>query len=234
MTKKSDATRAKILRAALARFRRHGFEESTMREIADAAGVAASAAYYYFPSKESFILAYYAETQAASTLAARAAFREHDDARARLGAILHEKLDVLAKDRKLLSGLFRSIGDPQSPTSIFGEATRAVREESIQLFDEALATSTDAAALDPASRRVLVLALWGLHMGFMLFFIHDESPKQKKTRRLVDGTLDLVASLLPAAPMLAPMFASQIATILGDAGILGHAMKPQRPTPSRD
>lgn len=192
-----------------------------MRDIADAAGVAVGAAYYYFPSKESFILAYYEQTQRASTAAARAEFEKLQDVRARLGAIIHEKLDVLAKDRLLLSGLFRSIGDPQSPTSIFGEATHAVREESIQIFDEALATSAEAAALDPASRRVLVLALWGLHMGFLLFFIHDESPKQKKTRKLVDNTLDLVTSLLPAAPMLAPMFATQVATILGNAGILG-------------
>ncbi len=220
MTTKSDATRAKILRAALARFRRHGFEASTMRQIADAAGVAVGAAYYYFPSKESFVLAYYEETQRASTTAARAAFETHTDVRARLGAILHLKLDVLSKDRRLLSGLFRSIGDPQSETSIFGGATRAVREESILLFDEALATSREAAALDPSSRRVLVLALWGLHMGFMLFFIHDDSPKQRKTRKLVDSTLDLVASLVPAAPMLAPMFATQVAAILADAGLL--------------
>ena len=79
--------------------------------------------------------------------------------------------------------------------------------------------------LDAAARRVLVLALWSLHMGVMLYFIHDASPKQQKTRALVDQSLDLVAGLLPLAPQLAPMFGSAIGTILTQAGLL--------PAPSR-
>jgi AcrR family transcriptional regulator len=45
--KKSEATRAQILDVALDLFRRHGFESTTMRGIAAAAGVSLGSAYYF-------------------------------------------------------------------------------------------------------------------------------------------------------------------------------------------
>ena len=60
---KSEATRARILESALATFRERGFEKSTMREIAVAAGVAVGAAYYYFDSKDAIVMAFYQRAQ---------------------------------------------------------------------------------------------------------------------------------------------------------------------------
>lgn len=220
-------TRDQILTAALTLFRKKGFDATTMRDIAGAAGVALGAAYYYFPSKEALVLAYYERTHTKSTAHAEAVFADTADIRARLGATFHGKLDVLARDRKLLSGLFRSIADPSAESSIFGEQTRTIRDESILLFDRAIAPSPELAALDAAARRVLVLALWSLHMGVMLYFIHDSSPKQQKTRALVDHCLDLVVGLLPLAPQLAPMFGDAIGKILADADLLGAPWRPE-------
>ena len=56
---KSEQTRQRILEAALELFRVKGFAAATMREVAVAAGVATGAAYYYFPSKEAIVLAFY-------------------------------------------------------------------------------------------------------------------------------------------------------------------------------
>src|SRR5712692_338186 len=60
---KSDQTRARIVAAALELFRNHGFEATTMREIAQSAGVATGAAYYYFDSKDAIVLAFYDQAQ---------------------------------------------------------------------------------------------------------------------------------------------------------------------------
>ena len=60
---KSEETRARILDAAMDLFRRQGFEEATMREIAAEAGVATGAAYYYFESKDAIVLAFYDQAQ---------------------------------------------------------------------------------------------------------------------------------------------------------------------------
>jgi AcrR family transcriptional regulator len=226
---KGEETRDRIHAAALSLFRKKGFDGTTMRDIAAAAEVALGAAYYYFPSKDAIVLAYYERTNAKSNEQTEAVFASTDDVRARLGAAFHAKLDVLARDRKLLSGLFRSIADPSADVSIFGERTRAVRDDSILLFDRAISPSPEIADLDPAARRVLVLALWSLHMGVMLYFIHDASPKQHKTRTLVDHTLDLVVGLLPLAPQLAPMFGAAIGSILAEAGLLGDRQDAQGP-----
>ena len=221
--KQGEKTRARIHTAALRVFRKKGFDGATMRDIAAAAGVAVGAAYYYFPSKEAIVLAYYECTHRDSSAQAEAVFATTDDVRVRLGAAFHAKIDTLAHDRKLLSGLFRSIADPSAEVSIFGVRTRAIRDESILLFDRAIAPSPELQMLDAGARRVLVLALWSLHMGVMLFFIHDTSPGQRKTRALVDRSLDLLVGLFPIAPQLAPMFGDAIGSILADSGLLGGA-----------
>src|ERR1700728_4018505 len=58
-TNKGEVTERKILDAALEMFCTKGFEETTMRDIAAVAGVATGAAYYYYPSKDAIVLAFY-------------------------------------------------------------------------------------------------------------------------------------------------------------------------------
>ena len=227
--KRGEDTRATILGAALSLFRAKGFDGATMRDIAAKSGVTLGAAYYYFPSKEAIVLAYYERTHRESSAQAEAIFATTEDVRARLGAAFHAKLDVLARDRKLLSGLFRSVADPSAEASIFGERTRAIRDESILLFDRAIAPAPELATLDGGARRVFVLALWSLHMGVLLYFVHDASRRQHKTRALVDRSLDLVTGLLPVAPVLAPMFGDAIGSILADAGLLAAAKVELKP-----
>ena len=212
--KKSEATREKILEAALRLFRRRGFEKTTMRDVAKAAGLAVGAAYYYFPSKDALVLAYYDRTQLAHTTLAREGMKRADDVGGRLRAVLHTKIDTIERDRKLLSALFRSIGDPASELSIFGGKTRRVRDESIALFREALAPEK----LPPELETSIALAFWSLSMGLVLFFIHDDSPQHRKTRALVDRSVELVAPMLPMVPMLAPMGAPLLEA-LREAGL---------------
>jgi AcrR family transcriptional regulator len=217
---RGEATRTKIFAAALARFRKRGFAATTMREIAEDAGVALGAAYYYFPSKDAIVLAYYDETQRLTAQRVTETFADTTDVRERLGVAFHARLDVLARDRKLLSAIFHSIADPSAEISIFGKKSKRVRDESIRLFEQAVEPSAAFAALDDAAKRVLVLSLWSLHMGVLLYFVHDRSKKQERTHRLVDQALDMVSGLLPIAPELAPIFGSQVAAILKEAELL--------------
>ena len=64
---KSEETRDRILQAAQEMFHDRGFESTTMREIAVAAGVATGAAYYYFDSKDAIVLAFYGVCVAVAT-----------------------------------------------------------------------------------------------------------------------------------------------------------------------
>src|SRR5438105_4484562 len=167
---KSEATRQRILEAALALFRKRGFERTTMRDVAKAAGVALGAAYYYFPSKDALVLAYYGSTQDAHSRVAREAMQDAPLLESRLRIVLHTKIDTIERDRKLLSALFKSVGDPSSELSVFSKQAKKVRDDSIALFHEALAPEELPAEL----KTTLALAFWSLSMGLVLFFIHDE------------------------------------------------------------
>jgi hypothetical protein len=56
-------------------------------------------------------------------------------------------------------------------------------------------------------RAELPYLLWVYHMGITLFWIHDRSPKHRRTYRLVDHTVDLVAKLITLAsnPLMRPL-----------------------------
>src|SRR5262245_62454986 len=61
--RKSEETRSLILETALELLTERGYEETTMRAIAEKAGVALGNTYYYFRSKEHLIQAFYDRLQ---------------------------------------------------------------------------------------------------------------------------------------------------------------------------
>jgi AcrR family transcriptional regulator len=215
--RKSELTRARILEAALALFRKHGLESTTMRDVAEAAGLSLGAAYYYFPSKEAILLAYYSHNQDAHEERARMALKGAAELRHRLGILMHTKLDSIQKERKLLGSIVQRLADPSDPISAFAEETSKVRQRAIALFASAL----DGQPLPDDLKTLLGPALWFLHMGFLLYFVHDPSPKQARTRQLVDDTLDFLVPLiaLGATHATAPLRA-QLKATLSRAGLL--------------
>jgi AcrR family transcriptional regulator len=201
-TKKSVGakTRALILEKALEIFREQGFDAATIRSIAKSAKVATGAAYYYFPSKEAIVAAYYDHVQERHEAKVRESVVGTMDLRERLGIVFHSKLDILKSDRKFLGALFRYAGEPDHPLSVFGKGTASQRAHSVSIFREALADSE----ISDELRQLLPGGLWLLHLGAILFFIYDESAEQRRTRTLVNGVLDLVTQLLnlTSAPLI--------------------------------
>jgi AcrR family transcriptional regulator len=212
-----EDTRRAIFETALALFREQGFERTTMRDVAGRVGVSLGAAYYYFASKDAIVGAYYDHVHDEHADRCRAAFATDPDLRARLRVALHSKVDVMAADRKLLRALFRYGGDPDHELSWFGPATAHRRRESIALFGEALAGESLPADLREAGPTLL----WSLHMGVLLFFVYDESPDHRRTRRLIDATVDLTVDLrrIVTSPLLRPI-RKRLLGILGHAGLL--------------
>jgi AcrR family transcriptional regulator len=220
-TKKSvgEKTRALILEKALEIFRTLGFDAATIRNIANSAKVATGAAYYYFPSKEAIVAAYYDHVQEMHETRVREAGLGRVELRERLGIVFHSKLDILKSDRKFLGALFRYSGEPDHPLSVFGKGTASQRAHSIGVFREALSDSVVSDDL----RQLLPGALWLLHLGAILFFIYDESPEQRRTRTLVNGVLDLVTELLKLtrAPLIRTFlqpFQGKLLGLLKEAG----------------
>jgi len=214
-----EKTKAVILQTALHLFRRSGFEVTTMRDIARTAKVATGAAYYYFPSKEAIVAAYYDQVQllhrerAGDELTTKAGLRE------RLGVVMHSKLEILKDDRMFLGALFRYTGDPQHPLSVFGKATQSQRSHSVAVFEQAMAGTNVSEEL----QQLLPWALWLGHLGIVLFFVYDDSEGQQRTHQLVDGMLDLLTRFVEltssalARPFVQP-FATKMLGMLRAAG----------------
>jgi AcrR family transcriptional regulator len=208
----SKQTRASILSHAIGRFRENGFDATTMRDVAEAADVAIGAAYYYFPSKEAIVQAYYDDVQAEHARRVGSALSERKlNLEERLRIAFHTKFDILAHDRKLLGALFRYSADPDHPLSVFGPTSGPVREASMDVFNTAIGGEK----LPDDVRAVLPVALWAAHMGILLYFIYDQSPDQARTRKLIDGVTRLIVRLLGLAKMaiLKPLRGSLISLL---------------------
>ena len=201
----SPTTRDKILKTALALFRKSGFDKTTMRDVASEAGVATGAAYYYFRSKEELVMAFYLRTAEMEREEFAAALLSTKDLRKRIRALIDIKLRQFADHRSLLTALLKAGVDPRDPLSPFGEQTAPVREQSLAWFARAVEGSDLKVPKDLAPH--LPRLLWLYHMGLIYFWIVDTSPGQRRTQKLLDGTLDLIMQLLRLAslPLMGPV-----------------------------
>jgi AcrR family transcriptional regulator len=202
-TVKGEQTRTVIFETALELFRDRGFDSTTMQDIAAAARVVKSAAYYYFPSKEAIVTAYYDAIQTEQERLCAEVFAQTGDLRRRLEAALMTKFDLAQNDRKLLGIIFRYAGEPAHPLSCLGDATSDVRHRAMRSFSDALS----AERLPKDLEQLLPLALWSLQMGLLVLFLYDSTKGQQRTRRLAAGALDLTEKLLKLAklPLLKPV-----------------------------
>jgi AcrR family transcriptional regulator len=198
-TARGEQTRQLILDTAMRLFRERGYAQTTMRAIAKEAGVAVGNAYYYFGSKEHLIQEFYAGTQAEHRKRAAEVLRTEKDFAARLRGVLHAGIDVNAPYHSFAATFFKTAAEPTSPLSPFSAESSEARQASIALFREVLDGST--AKVDPELRADLPELLWLAYMGVILYWVHDRSPDQAKTRTLVDGAVPLIDRLVGLSRM---------------------------------
>jgi AcrR family transcriptional regulator len=204
-TAKAEDTRSRILTAALDLFRRQGFDQTTMREIAAEAGVALGSAYYYFESKEALVMAFYEHASKEMSVQIDSGLAGAKGLDSRLRAILDVKFEYFAPNRLFLGALSRHAADPQNPLSPFSDETAHIRELDLQRFATAIEGSRVVMPKDLAP--YLPKLLWLYQMGLILFWISDRSPDQIRTRQLRDKSLSLLVTALKLAgfPLLRPL-----------------------------
>jgi AcrR family transcriptional regulator len=173
-------------------FRKQGFDQTTMRQIASASGMALGAAYYYFSSKEALVMAFYERAQDELEPLLQDALLSKG-LESRLSALLEVKFRYFQSNRSLLGALSRHI-DPQHSLSPFSEATRPIRERDIGTFIQVLEGST--ARIPPDLRPHLPRLLWLYQMGLLLFWVYDSSEDQVRTKNLVEKSLPIVVLLI--------------------------------------
>ena len=184
------ATRQQLYDTAIQLIAQRGYEATTLRDIASEAGVSVGLLYRYFPSKQSVIVALYDQLSAA--FAAEAAAMKPGAWRDRFLFALRTSLRVLAPHRTSLAALIPVlVGDPDE--GVFAPATAAARRRVQAVFEQAATGASDApkAPLASALGRLLYL----MHLGVLLWWLLDKTPKQRTT----DALVALTGQILPSA-----------------------------------
>lgn len=203
-------SRGRVLTTALRLFRERGYAATTMRLIATEAGVATGNAYYWFPSKGHLVQELYREVNAhhaervASHLAAGGTFEQ------RLRAVLDTALDVFEPYHAFGAEFVTVALRPGSGASPFSAESADTRRRATDL----MRTAVDAAD-PPVPERLradLPDLLWLAELGMLLFWVHDTSPGQQRTRDLVEGMVPLVARLVRLARL--PLLRSTVDDLL--------------------
>lgn len=204
-TEKGDQTRAAILEAALAILQERGYEQTTMRAVAERAGVALGNAYYYFHSKEHLIQVFYQRLHDEHVAKSQPLLDKERTLKARLLGVMRLKIETLTPYHEFAGVLFKTAADPESPLNPFAEESDPIREASMRLFEQVVEGSK--ARIPNDLRAELPYLIWVYHVGVILFWIHDPSPKQRRTYRLIDHTVEMLDQMISLAsnPLMRPL-----------------------------
>jgi AcrR family transcriptional regulator len=188
-SRKAQATRDRIMQAALDLFQTRGYEGTTMRDIAQKARIALGASYYYFKNKQELVLAFYADTQQAAEAHHAEVMKKHPGFTDGMSSMLEYRLALLEPYRPFLSVLSRHV-DPEMAISPFSHETAALRRRAIQMIEDFLKGCRKRPS-DTITHQLSV-AVWLFQIGLVFFWLNDKSPGQRQTRRLLHIGLNLI------------------------------------------
>jgi AcrR family transcriptional regulator len=199
LTPRAEQTRTAITEAALRLFRENGYEATTMRAIAQAAGVSTGNAYYYFGSKEELVQQFYARNQVEHLAACRNVLDSETEFAPRLRGTLRALIEAMDPYHTFAARFFKYAAEPSSPLSPFSKESSPAREAALALYREVVDGST--ARIDRELRAQLPELLWLYSLGIILFWVHDTSPGCAKTYQLIDRTVPLADRLVALSRM---------------------------------
>jgi TetR/AcrR family transcriptional regulator, cholesterol catabolism regulator len=155
-----DRRADELVQAAAARFARHGYDQTTMAELAAELGIAAGSVYHYFGGKEAMLLRICLQLTESLHPRARAALGLHDDPADRLRALVEVWVAhvVEHRDHMLVFQQERHVIER-------GErwrAVRASRKRFEELVDGVLADLEGDPRARLTDRRIALSALLGM------------------------------------------------------------------------
>jgi AcrR family transcriptional regulator len=195
---KSARTRERLREIALRSFRERGYDATTMRLLAEEAGVSVGNAYHHFATKNHLVQELYLDVQQAHRGAALPLLEQTDDLVERIRLVYRTGLDQLTPYHPHAGEFLSAAVSPRSeinPLSALSAPSRALTEG---LFASAVEGARKA-RLPEDLVRGLAPALFLAHLLLALFWVYDTSPGQERTGRLLDGGIRLLRAALPLA-----------------------------------
>ena len=186
------AARSRLYDTAIGMISERGYDATTLREIAKEAGVSVGLLYRYFPSKQAVIIALYDDLS--QDFSRHTADMERGPWRERFLFAVDTSLRVLQPHRTTLRALIPVlVGDPDD--GVFASGTAFSRLRVQKVFEDAVAGAADAPK--PPLAGALGRVLYLVHLGVLLWWLLDKTPKQRATHALVA----LTRQLLPSATL---------------------------------
>lgn len=211
MAERGAQTRRKLVEVALRRFREDGYHATTMRRIAEDAGVSLGNAYYYFASKDDLVHELYREVQREHWARTLPRIVPGAPLAENLRRAFHAGLDVMAPYHGF-GGTFLQVALPTgSSASPFSAESGAARQMAIDLMTEVIVSSRR--RVPAGLRDRLPNLLWLAYLGVTLHWVTDPTPDQARTRRLVDRLAPLLDRLLGVARL--PVARGLVDDVLG-------------------
>jgi len=196
---KGERTRALIRQVALRSFRERGYEATTVRLIAEEAGVSLGVTNYHFPSKNHLVQELYLEVTRQFHQAASERMAGTDDLVGRLRIGFETGIEVLEPYHGFAPGFLSAAMSPRSPINPLSGESEPALAEAIAVFREAVQGARHRLPADIAEALPEVLTI--AYLLLALFFTYDRSPGQARTRALLTGGLGLLGMALPLVRM---------------------------------
>jgi len=179
-TQQGLATRNLLYETAIQLIARQGYEATTLRDVAHAAGVSVGLLYKYFPSKRAVVLSLYDDLSA--EYARRGATMESGKWRNRFLFALQTSLEVLRPHRQTLITLIPVlVGSPDEGLFAAGTAFSRIRVQNV--FRDAVMGASDAPS--PKVAESLGRLLYMLHLNIILLWLLDKTSCQRATSAFV-------------------------------------------------
>ncbi|MHC4943679.1 MAG: TetR/AcrR family transcriptional regulator [Planctomycetota bacterium] len=194
VTKKTkEKTRKSIIDTARKLFTKKGFEESTTRDIAAGAGIAAGTLFNYFPSKENLGMEIIAEVLEQARDDFEKLRRGEESLAEDLFLYVVTGLNRLEPHRKYLASVVETALSPFTGSAI-NEAGERVRITHL----EEVAAILDAHHMTDQPSFVAAHMYWALYLGVLAFWSQDTSPNQEDTLVLLDQSMRIFTASLAA------------------------------------
>jgi AcrR family transcriptional regulator len=213
---KSERTEAAIIEAALDLFASQGYESTTMRQIAQRAGVSVGNSYYYFASKDAIVQTLYEQFSIITFAAGMDRIANVETLADRIAVAMLTWVDVMAPYRKFGAAFFKSATDFGSPVSPFSAESAHIRKHSYELWRTVLdgaSDTNDLGTVDPQTAERLPQLLWLYALAMVAVWSQDPTPTSERTERLIRQSAPLVAQIVKLAHN--PLFATAAGQFVG-------------------
>ena len=194
-TSKSERTRAVIRGVAVQSFRERGYDQTTIRLIAQEAGVSVGTTNYHFASKNDLVQELYLDVQQAHRRAVEPLLDTSEDLVERLGMVFRTGIEQLSPYHRFAPEFLSAAVSPRSSLNPLSTDSTESRDIVIGLFAEAVSGAKDTLPAEFHDRLPSALMLG--HLLLALFWVYDSSPGQERTQRLLDRGLRLLKLSLP-------------------------------------